>query len=50
MKQDFFIHVPEQTVAGASVNYVRDPAVFSNPNYVLYLESHSHVNMNKRYS
>lgn len=49
-KQDFFIHVPEQTVAGASVNYVRDPAVFSNPNYVLYLESHSHVNMNAFFS
>ena len=41
-KQDFFIYVPKQVVAGASVKYERDPEIFSNPDYILYWESHSH--------
>lgn len=49
-KQDFFIHVPKQRVSGAQVDFENESEIISNPNYVPYLETHSHCNFSAFFS
>lgn len=38
--QDYFIHVPEQEVSGATVKYTTDVSVFNNENYIKVVNVH----------
>ena len=48
--KDYFLHVPPQKVAGASVNFSHSPEIFNNPDYVIVADIHSHVDMGAFFS
>lgn len=50
VEKDFFIHVPEQEVSAATINYTNTPEIYSNPDLVVVMDIHSHVNMNAFFS
>lgn len=50
VKQDYFLHVPKQKVSGASVTFENEPEMLNNPDYVIVMDSHSHVNMSAFWS
>ena len=45
VKEDYFLHVPKQEVSGAQVNFENEPEMLNNPDIVIVMDSHSHVNM-----
>lgn len=49
-REDFFIHVPKQTVSGAEVKFENEASLFNNVNYVPYCDIHSHNTMNAFFS
>ena len=49
-KQDYFLHVPKQKVAGATVKFENDETMLNDPNLILVMESHSHHVMNAFWS
>jgi len=50
IKEDYFIHVPKQEVSGAQVNFENEPEMLNNPDIVIVMDSHSHVNMSAFWS
>ena len=50
VNKDFFIHVPEQEVSGATVRYTNNSEIYNNPNYLVYCDFHSHNTMNAFFS
>lgn len=48
--KDFFIHVPEQQVSGATVKYTNNVEIYNNPKYLVYCDFHSHNTMNAFFS
>lgn len=48
--KDFFIHVPEQEVSGATVKYTNNVEIYNNPRYLVYCDFHSHNTMNAFFS
>lgn len=44
-KEDYFLHVPNQQVAGAVVKFENDDSMLNDPNLILVMESHSHGSM-----
>ena len=38
--KDFFIHVPEQEVSGATVKYTNNVEIYNNPRYLVYCDFH----------
>jgi hypothetical protein len=39
-KQDYFLYVPTQRVAGATVNFENDATMLNNPNYFIVMDIH----------
>lgn len=50
VNKDFFIHVPDQEVSAATINYVNTPEIYNNPDLAVVMDIHSHVNMNAFFS
>lgn len=50
VKEDYFLHVPKQEVSGASVTFENEPEMLNNPDIVIVMDSHSHVNMSAFWS